>query len=118
MASDMGFLLWEDDRCGIEVADDDGHAEPCGRTTVGWAWYDGGEHEPTLSQACVHHETDGAEAIARLVAALTRARALADEWLSEIDWSSGRHDYGDNHAYERCARDLRAALDGPSEESK
>jgi len=36
--------------------------------------------------------------------------ALADDYASEIDWSSGRSNYGDNAAYERAARDLRALL--------
>lgn len=36
--------------------------------------------------------------------------ALADEFEAEIDWSSGRGNYGDNAAWESVARRLRALL--------
>ena len=42
--------------------------------------------------------------------ALERVRALAAEFEAEIDWSSGRWDYGDNAAWQAAADRLRAAL--------
>lgn len=58
-----------DDRCPVEVYDPStGDGEPCDRKVTGWAWHDGGQHEPTLMQACHAHETDGAEGIADLLA--------------------------------------------------
>lgn len=41
-----------------------------------------------------------------------RIEALAADFTSEIDWSNGRNDYGDNAAWESAARQLRALLDG------
>ena len=40
--------------------------------------------------------------------------ALAESFEEDVDWSSGRGDYGDNAAYEACARRARALLN-PSE---
>ena len=36
--------------------------------------------------------------------------ALAESFEEDVDWSSGRGDYGDNAAYEACARRARALL--------
>ena len=46
---------------------------------------------------------------------IRRVEALAADWLDEVDWSDGRNNYGDNEAYEKCARQLRAALAEPTE---
>lgn len=52
---------------------------------------------------------------AREQAAATRVRdrvlALADEFDSNVDWSNGRSNYGDNAAWESAARQLRAAVE-------
>lgn len=45
-----------------------------------------------------------------------KLRALAEDWLSEIDWSDGRSNYGDNEAYEKCARQLTAILDAEQQD--
>ena len=36
--------------------------------------------------------------------------ALAESFEEDVDWSSGRGDYGDNAAYEACARRAHALL--------
>ena len=41
---------------------------------------------------------------------LAAVRALAAEFESEIDWSNGRSNYGDNAAWQSAADRLRAAL--------
>lgn len=37
--------------------------------------------------------------------------ALADEFASNVDWSNGRSNYGDNEAWESAARQVRELAD-------
>lgn len=65
-----------------------------------------------LDPATVLALLDAAEAVQRVQESLAD---LADDFESNIDWSSGRSSYGDNAAWESSAgqvRQLRAALDG------
>lgn len=39
-----------------------------------------------------------------------RIAALVDEFESNIDWSNGRNNYGDNAAWEQAAQSLRTLL--------
>lgn len=41
---------------------------------------------------------------------LAKVEALADEFASNVDWSAGRNNYGDNEAWELAARQARALL--------
>ena len=56
----------------------------------------------------------GCPASRDLAAEVERLRAgieaLAESFEEDVDWSSGRGDYGDNAAYEACARRARALL--------
>ena len=49
-------------------------------------------------------------AVERLRAIEGGVKALAESFEEDVDWSSGRGDYGDNAAYEACARRARALL--------
>ncbi|MFM0874783.1 hypothetical protein QU886_27860, partial [Klebsiella pneumoniae] len=68
MMDDRGFIYQKPDTCMIAVEDADGELGPCDRPCTGWCWYDGREHDPMLTRACHLHETNGAEALAALVA--------------------------------------------------
>lgn len=59
-----------------------------------------------------------AERAERAEAKVARVEALAADWLSEVDWSDGRNNYGDNEAYEKCARQLSAALAEPERDEE
>ena len=90
------------------------------------AWADtfpGNEFADTIRRLLA--DLDAAENIARLAEEseagwrreadelaerLAAVRALAAEFESEIDWSNGRSNYGDNAAWQSAADRLRAAL--------
>ena len=98
------------DHCGYSVTRD-GEEEPCGRPIAGWRWYQNvGEHEDLLDTACDRHMNEGGQRIHDAEEKLAKVEALADEFDSEVDWSAGRWDYGDNQAWESAAHRLRAAL--------
>ena len=103
-----------DTHCPVEVADPKtGEAEPCSRPTEGWAWYDGGEHEPMLMQACVLHETDGAYQIADLATERDdlRAKVAAVEELAalwELAAMPPEQRLGPGYAAERLRHTLEA----------
>ena len=42
---------------------------------------------------------------------LAKVEALADDFASNVDWSAGRNNYGDNEAWESAARQVRALLE-------
>lgn len=41
---------------------------------------------------------------------LAKVEALADDFDTNIDWSNGRNNYGDNAAWESAARQIRALV--------
>jgi trehalose-6-phosphatase len=55
-------------------------------------------------------ERDRAEAAHRALQAAVEA--LADDFDSNVDWSAGRNNYGDNEAWESAARQARALAGG------
>ena len=54
------------------------------------------------------------EDVPALLAEVERLRdgiaELVEDFLSDIDWSSGRNNYGDNGAYQSCANRLQALV--------
>lgn len=61
--------------------------------------------------AAAENRADRAEAERdAALAKVARAAELIEDFESDIDWSNGRSDYGDNAAYDSCAQRLRAAL--------
>lgn len=73
-----------EDRCGYEVRDLAGNADPCNRPATGWRWYQDCGHEDLLDVACDVHENEGgnrmhaAEArVLELAAAVPRIKAEA-----------------------------------------
>ena len=83
-------------KAGYELGSDRTWAEYARRSPV---WADG--------------DMDTAATMLPVIAAaiLAPLRELADSFRDSIDWSDGRNNYGDNEAYEQCARDLSQALD-------
>ena len=54
--------------------------------------------------------TDVPDLLAEVERLRSGIEALAESFEEDVDWSSGRGDYGDNAAYEACARRARALL--------
>lgn len=71
----MSIIVKTYDYCPVEVIGEDGYAETCANDVKGWAWYDGGDHDPMLMSACSLHVTDGADSIAAVV-----AKQEVDRW--------------------------------------
>jgi|GEM_PF-5429824 len=95
--------------CGHEVPVQDGWVEPCGRPATSWRWYQDVEHEDCLERSCDLHENKGGVLMGSMVAALTAALDLADEY--ERDDREHLDRFGQHHpvAYHPYPR-IRAAI--------
>lgn len=67
-------------------------------------------HSPTAINLHAIEAIVAAREAAARAEVLAEVEALAGDFDSNVDWSNGRHDYGDNAAWESAARSLRAIL--------
>jgi hypothetical protein len=72
-----------------------------------------GAELPAMARAAMHAYAARAESAEAAHEALRAGvEALADDFASNVDWSAGRNNYGDNEAWESAARQVRALLAG------